>query len=80
MDQINSNPHYSYAQLYQQLNGTQSKPIAQAAQQAETPAIKAAAQNSNFSSMFADDELAKLQHNLEAVSSLAEKALKKIES
>lgn len=81
MDQINSNPSLHYAKLYQQLNSPAAKPQAFAPSEATTPAqSKPVEKPTDYSSMFADDQLAKLQHNLEAISNFAETALKRFDS
>lgn len=83
MDKITSNPYFNPAQLYQQHKVQQPPP--QAAEKQETPAVApveagSKGQGGNFSNMFRDDDLMKLQDNLEAIAKMAESALKRFDS
>ena len=84
MDQINSNSYYNPARLFQNQAAPQQK--------AGSPAIGSSSASemingrkeqspvSDFSTMFDDDALLKLQSNLEAIAQMAEKSLKQIDS
>lgn len=80
MDKISSNPAFNYAQLYQQnvarksTTAAETRNVAPTEQTATAQASEPRLAN-DFSSMFGDDELAKLQRNLEAIAQLADRAL-----
>lgn len=88
MDNISSNPTLSYAQLYQQ--NLSRKPNAPSESPASSPTPGSVASvaptesqtrlANDFSTMFGDDELAKLQRNLEAIAKLADTALRRFEA
>lgn len=82
MDQINSNPYFNSARLYQNQHATpktnsQVDPSSHAAPIQPQSTGKPA--SNDFSSMFDDDALLKLQGNLEAIAQMAEQSLKRIE-
>lgn len=83
MDQINSNPFFNQARLYQnqattQQAGSSASRPAQSPSQADSKPVQA--DSANFSGMFDDDALLKLQSNLEAIAQMAEKSLKRIDA
>lgn len=82
MDQINSNPYFNSARIYQN-HQTQQKPSTPvqntaAATEANRAAPEKAA-GSDYSTLFDDDALLKLQSNLEAIAQMAEQSLKQID-
>ncbi|MBK1877397.1 hypothetical protein [Pelagicoccus mobilis] len=82
MDPIESNPFFNSARLYQNQVASQ-KPSAPA-EGSTTPSSSIDANNrsaapADFSNMFDDDALLKLQGNLEAIAQMAEKSLKQID-
>lgn len=77
MDQINSNPYFNSAQVYK----AQQNP-ANSSQSISKPASKVEPEREtvgDFSQMFDDDALMKLQGNLEAIAQMAEKSLRQID-
>lgn len=81
MDQINSNPYFDSARLYQakaapQTQSSQAQPGVRSELVSRAPQTEKAA---DFSNMFDDDALLKLQGNLEAIAQMAEKSLKQID-
>ena len=81
MDQISSHPTFNYAQIYQQnLARKAATPESQPSVKNvanEAPAEPQPRLANDFSSMFGDDELAKLQRNLESIAKLADDALRR---
>ena len=80
MDSISSNPYFNPAHLNHTHAHGKSQNAANASSHVKTEAINAVAQaqpTEPFSSMFNDDELAKLQGNLEKIAQQAERALKR---
>ncbi|EDY80805.1 hypothetical protein VDG1235_422 [Verrucomicrobiia bacterium DG1235] len=83
MDQINSNPFFNAARLYQNQQAPQKtgNPVDAASKAAEIrPAAIEQPVANDFSTMFDDDSLLKLQSNLEAIAQMAEQSLKQIDS
>ncbi len=83
MDPINSNPFFNSARLYQNRPAQQTPPpsVDNANPAAETGRNTAVSgSESEFSTLFDDDALLKLQSNLEAIAQMAEQSLKKIDS
>lgn len=85
MDQINSNPHFNTSRLYQNYQ-SQTKPSTPAPAEdlgkaAELSASsRSQATDGDYSTMFDDDALLKLQSNLEAIAQMAEQSLKQIDA
>ncbi|MDQ8203919.1 hypothetical protein [Pelagicoccus sp. SDUM812003] len=81
MDRIGSNPYLNTTRLYQQsLQQRQETHQSQSnASKIETSAATQKTDPSGFSSMFGDNELLKLQGNLEAIAQMAEHALKRFD-
>ncbi|MEM9160550.1 MAG: hypothetical protein AAGB46_15995 [Verrucomicrobiota bacterium] len=83
MDSINSNPYFNHPRISYQPTPAQQAGEAIASSHVKTDSTKAvpqANQSEPFSSMFNDDELAKLQGNLEKIAAQAERALKRFSS
>lgn len=82
MDQINSNPYFNSAQLYQNQQAQQkpTPPVENSARSTESGRTDSPpAQGSDYSNLFDDDALLKLQSNLEAIAQMAEQSLKQID-
>lgn len=85
MDQINSNPHFNTSRLYQSYQ-SQPKPAtpATAAGVSKATELPSSTQshkaNNDYSTLFDDDALLKLQSNLEAIAQMAEQSLKRIDA
>ena len=81
MESIGSNPHLNPTHLSPQSQPKPAKP------EQESPTAKSSIDaidgqqpsGSDFSSVFGDDELSRLQNNLERIASLAESALQRID-
>lgn len=80
MEQINSNPTFNNARLFQQ-SQTASNPIEnhRSANVSKSEAPNNGPDSGDYSTMFDDDALLKLQSNLEAIAQMAEKSLKQID-
>lgn len=83
MDKIGSNSYFNPTQLYQQhqADKSQSIPSKQLDRTASLAAnrVDAPQKSTGFANLFADDELSTLQGNFEAIATLAERALKRID-
>ena len=81
MDRIGSNPYLNTTKLYQQsLQQRQATQQSQVSDPKINPTGDESSSSSNgFSSMFGDNELLKLQGNLEAIAQMAEHALKRFD-
>ncbi|MDQ8179727.1 hypothetical protein [Pelagicoccus sp. SDUM812005] len=82
MDPINSNPFFNSARFYQNQPAQQKPtPSVDPAAAAESQSIKPTpAADSEYTNLFDDDALLKLQSNLEAIAQMAEQSLKRIDS
>ncbi len=82
MDQINSNPYFNSAHLYQNQQAQQkaNPSVERSIPSAESSRTESSsAQESDYSNLFDDDALLKLQSNLEAIAQMAEQSLKQID-
>jgi len=82
MDQINSNPFSDTARLYPNTAAPQKQSGPAATSTNQNHAISSNRVNTadtDFSSLFDDDALLKLQGNLEAIALMAEKSLQQID-
>ena len=85
MDSLNPNPHFNPARInsiYQsQQSAKQTKPSSHMkAEELQPRAIAKVEKVETFSTMFDDNELERLQTNLESIASLAERALKRFKT
>ncbi|MBC2604985.1 hypothetical protein [Pelagicoccus albus] len=78
MDQINTNASFNTARLYQN-HQLQQKPDSTSPVQSSPQNREQQVESKDFSSMFDDNALLKLQGNLEAIAQMAEQSLKKID-
>ncbi len=83
MDPINSNPFFNSARLYQNQQA-QQKPNPSVANSPATAEVNkttsAPPAADDYSTLFDDDALLKLQGNLEAIAQMAELSLKQIDN
>lgn len=80
MEKISSNPYFNPAQIYQHPKVRMQALRQQMTQTTEVEKTESAKPTPpDYSSLFGDEELSKLQANLEAISKLAENALKRID-
>lgn len=80
MDRIGSNPYFNPTQLYQKSASAQRPPQEAKLNQVDsTSSSQPQAGEKQFSDMFGDNELLKLQSNLEAIAQMAENALKRFD-
>ena len=83
MDSISSNPYFNPAHLQNPHAAGKNQSAENASSHIKPESVRAvpqATQSEPFSSMFNDDELAKLQSNLEKIATQAERALKRFSS